>query len=280
MTLESCGQCGGAVHPVAGRCKHCRADLHDARVARARALKQAQRAADAKLSAGPPLGSSTVKIQRPHAGGGGRAWLWVAAVAVLLFSVAGGVLAHQLVTRSRRVEGTHALGTASAAQLTLDAFAPSDDGSADPLAGDPDPGHLDPFDSLSPFGGLDPFALLDPGGGLLGPRKPRAPRSPGQRPDVGKVDRFAPALAETVCEKIGACTGVDLPSDMCAEVAQGDPLVDELVERVRKGECRYDAHAAAGCIDALAGMSCDGDPQQLLAMADGLESCVRAFDCQ
>src|SRR3954451_24406587 len=32
-----CPQCGGLVHPIAGKCKHCKADLNEARGARPQA---------------------------------------------------------------------------------------------------------------------------------------------------------------------------------------------------------------------------------------------------
>jgi hypothetical protein len=66
---------------------------------------------------------------------------------------------------------------------------------------------------------------------------------------------------------------------MCSLLADGlqDPLT---AERVRRGECRYDEGAAGACLDALGGMRCDAaGPEDLLALADSVDACTRALDC-
>jgi hypothetical protein len=90
-------------------------------------------------------------------------------------------------------------------------------------------------------------------------------------------------MAETLCGKLAEC-GVTDPSasGLCALFGQslttGDP---DLADALRSGRCTYDAGAAATCLRAVGGISCDtgADPARLFAMADGLVGCSRAYTC-
>src|SRR5262245_31228769 len=97
VAWETCPSCHEAVHPVAGRCKHCRADLV---VLRAEAHAAQQRArAEARAAAGTPLRVEAPRpvvapAARPSSSTTTRRML-LAAVAVLALGVAGGVVAQR-----------------------------------------------------------------------------------------------------------------------------------------------------------------------------------------
>jgi hypothetical protein len=276
------------VHPVAGRCKHCRADLAALRAAAAAAMPTPapiQTPMPIPTQVQAPMPAPT----RPPVSAHPPRWrLALAAALVLALSIASGVVAHRVYARVRgdaspaRDKGP----VATASQLTNDAdhdsssnADPDVDTPPSPPAQPPDPD--DDPDMTAPFG-LDPFALLDPlggGGGLGGGGFGLGLPHRSGPPDLHDVDGFVAGLGDTVCHKLMDC-GV-LPGggpDVCGMLAPmlSDP---ETAERVRRGECRYDQKAAGDCLAALGGMKCDGDPDQLLAMAPRIGACVQAVDC-
>ncbi len=304
VVLEACLECGEPVHPVAGRCKHCRADLALLRTEAKAAEKRASAAARAAVAT--PLRVSTA-AERDRAGeptlqprnASARAStksssfsstrrLALAVAAVLLVGVVGGVVAQQVYARGKAgPDAAPAVRHAAADPTSNGAHDPGDSPGSrrwnpfglPPTSRDPDP--LDPFagDPADPLGGggLDPFSFLNPRGPSA--RKPRALAGP--LPDVSDVQRFVPGMVEVACDKLAQCGLVDdAMVEMCKMLASG--LQDfEVIERVQRGECRYDAGAARECLQAVGGMTCDSavDPGQLLALADQVASCSRTLDC-
>jgi hypothetical protein len=89
-------------------------------------------------------------------------------------------------------------------------------------------------------------------------------------------------MIDAVCAKLSQCGLVDASiAGMCQMMATtlADP---ETAERVKNGECRYDASSAKSCLEAVGGMTCDnaGDPRQFLALADQLTACSRTLECR
>lgn len=265
--MEPCLACGLPVHPIAGHCKHCRADLVALRASAAREARR--RAAEAVPR--PPLRAPTplpVPVAAPPsapapavaAASRRRRWPIVAAVVVVLAAgVGGGVFAQRLYASAhadepevRDVEVRDHGSWLKRPRAQVDP-APTPDADADIYA-DPDP--------LSPF--------RRPGGS----RPPQAGAAP-------RVDQFGQALAGVLCEKLATCGLLDdMGAGMCSMMA--DALDDPLTaERVRRGECRYDQNAATQCLDALSGLRCDAalDPGELLAMADSMGACSHALRC-
>jgi hypothetical protein len=124
---------------------------------------------------------------------------------------------------------------------------------------------------------------MDPG---FTPPKPRLqPKAGGKLPDVSDVQLFLPAMVDVLCQKLTECGLFDgAATGMCKMMAMG-LQDDQTVDRVRQGQCKYDAEAARECLSAVGGMTCDNaaDPQQMLDMlslADRIVSCSRTLDCR
>jgi hypothetical protein len=310
VAWEPCPACQEPVHPVAGRCKHCKADLLTLRAEAAAARKR--QAAEARAAAATPLRVASdphvaTKVPSKDATDRSTRRLLLIAAAVLALGVAGGVTAQKLYARS-------AVPAASAVKHAIDVDAPAAPSPphdfADPFAPLADPndprqrqgsGSIDPND---PFGGSDPFEMmrrfmqnmpLDPGAPFdpndpngaspFGPGAPhsrRAPRSPGApTPDVRDVQLFLPAVVEVACGKLAECGVLDAPSAGVCQMMGSAIGDDDTVARVQRGECHYDAAAARQCLEALGGMSCDSaaDPGLLLGFTDRIAPCSRTLDC-
>jgi hypothetical protein len=215
-----------------------------------------------------------------------RRWpLLVAAVLVLSAGAAGGVLAQRFYGTAEAGQDDEAADDESSTtddQAAAPASVPDHAARPDPhdksaiadpflprLFGDPDP--MDPADPIDP--------PMDP---PLG-RRPQARLPKGAPPDV---DNFGSALATSLCEKLTTCGVFDGlggglgGTDICSLAASSfaDP---DTAERVRRGECQYDAAAAGQCLDALGDLKCDAttDPSSLLAFADSVSSCTSAVTC-
>jgi hypothetical protein len=88
-------------------------------------------------------------------------------------------------------------------------------------------------------------------------------------------------MIDVACGKLAECGVLDAAtSGMCKMMASG-LADDDTVDRVHRGECRYDADAARQCLSALGEMKCDSaaDPGQLLGLTGRIASCSRTLDC-
>jgi hypothetical protein len=310
VAWERCPACQEPVHPVAGRCKHCKADLV---TIRAEAIAAARRAAaQARAAAATPLrvaaetsrvakapGAAPRREPPPASASSATRKLALVAAAVLLAGVAGGVVAQKLYARTAAAPANavrHAdMDSVVAAPPDHDAPAAGAPDFTDPFQGpfaDPDPtphrgggnGAQDPMNDPD----LDPFDLMR----RLMPGFPRDPSTPGNipaprrapgapLPDVSDVRYFLPAMIDVACGKLAECGVLDAASSgMCRMMASG-LADDDTVDRVHRGECRYDADAARQCLSALGGMTCDStaDPGQLLGLTGRIASCSRTLDC-
>jgi hypothetical protein len=312
---EPCLECGEAVHPIAGRCKHCRADLTALRRAAQRAALAAERRAQAEpLTAVPAAAPSplrrraegphpapglaehepTLRVARQNRRFGRSSRAWLGALAILLLSIASGIMAHRVYARVRGASAPPLGGSVAASQAATTSAAADDPmrpgpdapGAADPTdpyaAPDPDP-DPDPAPTPSPPFGFDLFSLLDPDGrggagrglglGAPGARRPRgAPR------DAATAEQFVTALGAELCERVMACgLGQAMPPAMC-DLMMGQLLTPDLVD---PGQCQFDPTAAKQCLAAVGGMRCDAgdDPAQLLALLDGVGGCTSAIRC-
>jgi hypothetical protein len=282
VAWEPCLACHEPVHPVAGRCKHCKADLVALRAEAAATQKRA--AAEARAAAATPLRIASVEttapIARPRAADPTRK-LMIAAAAVLLVGIGGGVVAQKLYARDatpapkvRQVAGAP-VGSPSKPDPAPD---PDDwnlhrRGFSDPVPADP----FDLFRQLIPTDPMDP--------GFTPPRTRPQPKVGTKLPDVSDVQLFLPAMVDVLCQKLTDCGLFDGAAiGMCKMMAMG-LQDDDTVDRVRQGQCKYDADAARECLSAVGGMTCDNaaDPQgmlDMLALTDRIVSCSRTLDCR
>lgn len=286
-----CPACGGAIHPIAGRCKHCKADLVAHREAEARARRAAQQAMREtnRSAAPPPPAKPNGRAPSPApANGSGPAR---APAAQRRPQTPPPSLEQQVVYAeqsawSRRWPLLVSAVALVAILVSLFFLLRSSNGEAEPLGHETSSNapHIVPDQMPSPNMPQpqmpnipDPdFAPqpLDPGGGS-------APRAWHTAPDPGM---FSVALVESVCAKLDSC-GIsdDFSSVLCKEMAKGasNPMLDA---KVKSGECTYDRAAATACLQAVSNMSCDmkdaNDVAGWLSQASGMVDCAGAFTCK
>jgi hypothetical protein len=292
--MEPCLACGELVHRVAGRCKHCRADLVALRLEAAKEARRRAAAAAATIVDAPavtvtpeptPLGrvpeqAAPASARRARTPMSRRMRLTLmAAIAVLVLGAgaAGGVLAQRYYGGSN--------GDAQAGEQDDGDDSPADHKPAtadthtsggNPLSHmlgskDPDPDPVDPTDPGDPDPAPQPQHVAPP----IHHRSGGAPT----------IDQFGQQLGDTLCQKLTECgvmsqlgAGAADTCSMLAGVLQ-DP---DAAEKVKNGECHYDASAAGACLDALDGMRCDAanaDPSAMLALAEQMSSCTSAIQC-
>ncbi len=299
VAWEACPSCQEPVHPVAGRCKHCRADLvalrAEAMAARKRATAEARAAAATPLrvamlepAARPPAAAKSGSAGAARSVSSRR--LMLLAAAVLFVGVAGGVVAQKVYARGSAASVPavrHAIDPIAAQPPDRDRARDFQDPFPAPLdpsfVPDPDPGQgqgsggnfMDPYDMLKRMMPMLPGAP----GNLPAPRAPGSPP-----PDVNDVQLFVPALVDMICDKLTQCGLFEAATAGMCKMMASSLQDDETVERVRRGECHYDADAARQCLAAVGGMTCDNaaDPGQMLGLmtlTDQIVSCSRTLDC-
>jgi hypothetical protein len=262
----SCPACGGPLHPIAGRCKHCRTDLvamRDAWRQRARRVAPvgwpgvdgsapAVAASPAAIPAAPsPLGA--IHSAPPHHAERGfiaRRWpLLVTLVALTAIAVSLGVL----------------VGDDRPAAAATPLRGP---GAAPGLLPDPMPSQVMPAPSPRPAPGP-------------GPSAPRGASPSG--PDATSPQAFAAALTATVCRKLGECGVVDASVQMMCELV-ATQLGDADPDAATGGQCRFDRAAADACLGAVGQLDCSAgggaDLAGWLVAANQLAECTRAYRCQ
>lgn len=273
-SFVQCPSCGGRVHSIASRCKHCKADLLQHREEAARVARDEQKGLRQtyKGAAAAPGGRAPTQPSQPNQPpqarapqivyaqptGWARRWpIAVSAVAVVAIVVSLVIL---LGGNQGEEDGRLPSRSGNTPRMIPDDMntpQPSGPQGMAPAPADPDPLAPHPFDPPPP-----------------------KPKSWTTAPDPGM---FAVALTETVCAKFEDC-GLDDPyaSDMCRSLAQGmsTPDVDA---KVQSGECRYDRSAASECLRAIDRLSCNfangGDLSDILGQATGLLDCSTALVC-
>jgi hypothetical protein len=271
----ACPVCGGAIHPVAGRCKHCRADL-----VKLRAQYAAGHAGSGALPAPPPFPVPTapVMLGAPPSRTWWRRWplvVTIVAAAAILVCVA------LLMTGESRSEP----------RLRRSAVPPMDRMDTDPL-----PERLDRTD---PWKRSDPGVdrPVDPDPAQPPPRDPDSPWPPPDTPDTPtpdpsqtgaggpRADEFFAALTRTACRRLTSCgigsLGGAAITDACEQIGASALDVD-LAARLRSGQCRYDDALAASCLRAIEQAPCSAQTmdfdelaRQWMSMAD----CGGALRC-
>ena len=229
-----CPLCGGLIHPIAGRCKHCKQDLAAHRGARAPAaapLPPLAGNAGAPVMALPAADSQPILPPRPTARSvteqpePRRAWRsWPVYVIILAALAIVGALGVMVWPQSSEA-GKHVLTPPPAPERMN--ISPLPTPKADPtpqndpwgpphaqLGPQPQPGHPaprqtpDPVDPVDPFG--DDTQLLDPSA-PLGRVSPLA----GQN-----AAGLAVAIGKHMCERIAKCGSSGMMTSLCNAYSQ------------------------------------------------------------
>ncbi len=292
--MAECPLCGGGIHPIAGRCKHCKTDLVKLRAQQNAATMAAQAqipVASAAPTATPtstatttvtpatptvapatPTATTTVtpanaESATPHApalmyrqdvSSWSRRWPYaVAAVAVIAILLSVVVMVQQWTSDSTKT------APSSVEKAQTPAAAPAAPDSADPTS---------PMKKNS----KKPPQAKAPS---TAPSAPPA-RTGAKAPGPGQ---FAVALTQRVCTKLSSCGLLTSFSQMmCTDLANqlGDP---DAADKVKRGECRYDRSAAAACLSAIGGLSCSAqstsDVMSWVTRAGALADCASAYTC-
>ncbi|MCL4222849.1 MAG: hypothetical protein KJZ91_00080 [Myxococcales bacterium] len=283
----SCPACGGPVHPIAGRCKHCKADLTRLRTAgpggaaRPRLVALGGGAAPAPVTPGAPAAAAAASTPRgappvhepgapdvahadaPRASWSSRWPLLVAAVAVVAILISVGILV--LGGDEPRRDGARRFDGPAPERTPTDPMTPRV--APVPPGGAPHAGG----------GGPAPAVPDDPGGDQIAPPPPPVPSAPrGGRVGPTSARAFAEQAVEVGCRRLTACVGSDpLIATYCAMASQMMPD-DTTID----GVCPdYDGAAAQQCLDALAGFPCPAggqlDPDAIARTLLSLTGCQR-----
>jgi hypothetical protein len=302
--ITRCPLCGGDVHAVAGRCKHCKQDLVELR---------ARQALAAAPPAARPSNAAPGPAPAPAAGPPPSAPVAPAAPAPRSDPAAG-----------TPPNGTAAAGTRSTARpepaaRNQPAPAPAPAPRPAPIATRPPRVRGSWWNRWPLVAGGAALFLLGLAAGMMFERsRAAAPASepipaagaatprpmpepmpttplplptpaPAPAPDdlpgapAAGIDEFTTRLGATLCDKAVDC-GLFPASNRgdCVEVVdQGfDP---DAASRVAAGECRFDRAAAAGCLEIIDRLGCDagaGIDTLLGALSGKLRECERAFQCR
>ena len=308
----SCPTCGGAIHPIAGRCKHCKTDLVIVRGGATAAigsviqlgalaatptgpqpgLPSGPSAVAAALAAGAPTTQGLPVTAAPDApvvvvaaapraarrGGWSKRWpLLVAAIAAIAIIASIAVLMFggedEKGPKRRR-----ALGPAPDRMQT------------DQLPDDPRRDPRDP-DQLQPVPQAPPPDVAPGGAGSADPDDPIAPQLPPSRPQLpppqlpppssggtatGPItteSEFVDRMLAVGCERLTTCWGAPQAVDICTQLRTG---LGSAIGQA-SGCPGFDAAAAQQCVSKLAVLPCptsDLRLDELVGMIAGLPACM------
>lgn len=291
-----CPACGGPVHPIASRCKHCKADLLTMREQAARAARAERMGAPvpgqpAPLQNGPALRQTHKASPPPMAARRDQtpaptpAPTTTRAASPRPLTPAPVVVYAQPSAWSRRwpiaVSAVAIAAIAVSLVLLLRDGDGENDGTPERIrSGSQSPRNI-PDDMPAPnMGGPgQPQGKFDPQPFPGGQGAP-APRKWSTAPDASM---FVVAMIETGCAKLQDCGIRDAFTGLACQEASKSAADADLDRKVQSGECHYDRVAADACLSAIGRMSCDlsgGDFDQMLSQATSLLDCSSAFVCR
>ncbi|MBL0220767.1 MAG: hypothetical protein IPQ07_43720 [Myxococcales bacterium] len=289
-----CPQCGGLVHPIAGRCKHCKADLADARGARPAAAAAlpalagggsarpaiakgdptpipvaptpVRAIAQAAAEAAPILPPRpTGRMQTPKQPGGSLLRNWPVLVIILAgLAIAAAVVIMVWPTSTPAKADTRLAPPPAPERMDTNPLPPQ--GSLTPSQPKAPPGGVDPWDQNG--GGAAPDPDIDPADPTKGPFA-----TPGAQGGLGAMagNEMAIVMMKHVCNRMSNC-GNPMLSSMCS-------MFDSLAGPVQQPTCT----AAQRCVDSLDQLDCNitsmssmGDVTKLF---NGIQACVEAQSC-
>jgi len=265
----SCPVCGGSIHPVAGRCKHCKADLvklrqHDgapppvfpppappptgAPVAAAVGLATSRR--PGAIPVAPPPARSRWSRRWP---------VLVAAIAMIAIAVSVVLL----VTGESKGEARPRRAVPPPAPERMN---------VDPL---PAPSTPDPWNAPAPPPSVP--ADPDPAPGAAPP--PSA--DPGGAAAVPDPDQLFDSMVKAACTRLASCGNQHGLKDVCEDAAAISVDADT-ASRIRSGQCHYQRDLAERCLQAIGRIPCPTDAvdfKQMLTVWMSIYDCVHALEC-
>lgn len=261
----SCPACGGQIHPIAGRCKHCKADLTRLRAGHAPvAAPAAPRPVLVALTGSPPPVVTAPPVPAHVAPDDGAPSTWstrwpllVAALAIIaiLASVAllifGDNEEEAKSSRARRFNGP-------APELT-----PTDPGAH----------------QVAPQGDLTVPTIPDPDPAPPPSAPPSVPQAPTAAAGAPRdVEDFMRQSVDTLCRRISTCSGFD---DSVGQLCSMAPsMIPQMADSMKTMCPDFDAGAARACVDSLSRFPCPAngattDATQLSQTLMGLSGCQR-----
>ena len=105
------------------------------------------------------------------------------------------------------------------------------------------------------------------------------PLTPGTTPTAGE---FMAGVFDTMCQKAAQCGLPQAGVDAC-NLLSGSGIADEYREQVRAGQCTYDEAKAARCLDGIRTVQCSGSGMDLDAALQtflGISDCTSALVCR
>jgi hypothetical protein len=303
----SCPVCGGKIHPIAGRCKHCKSDLVSLRAAQAiptpvvaqASAPQPQPYAPAAFAPVAPItGAATQSAPIPQAHGtqpssgplNAAAFAPVPVTAMPLATslpvgYAAGVPSAGVVVRGsqwgRRWPVVVVVLAAAAIVVSIVLLVMPESASAGSRmrgAPPPSPDHMNtnPIPQGPDPWGMAPPAQPTPGtdpddDDLWGPRGGAG--ATGLAPDS---DQFLATLGTTFCRRLASCSTGTFTNDQCDQL--GSFLSSTLMPGV--SSCgSYDRRRASSCLASLDRFPCPGGditPDQMRSLVTAIPDCFDA----
>jgi hypothetical protein len=96
------------------------------------------------------------------------------------------------------------------------------------------------------------------------------------------ADEFMAGVFDTMCQKAAQCGLPQAGVDAC-NLLSGSGIADEYRQQVRAGQCTYDEAKAARCLDGIRTVQCNGSGMDLDAALQtflGISDCTSALVCR
>jgi hypothetical protein len=308
--------CGGSIHPIAGKCKHCKTDLVKLR------KQQQQAVAGTPPPARLPYGGAVARPPTapvvpmtpapsngvPHAPAPSpwsaptattvsppppnfSAPMPMAPAPVIISAPMPAIEAYTLPSTSRGawsrswpiVVAVIAAGAIVVSVILLLTGGKKDSKKADHVL-DPSPApdrmNTDPLPSPSP----DPWQNANPSGNTpAAPDPVPAPAAPTAPAATGIVapppEEFSVAQWRAVCTRLTSCTGLDSQvKDFCDTFSRAGAFDSTgIKDHIARGECTYDRDKAVSCLTTLSNIPCS--PGQNIDIDKVSQLVAGASDC-
>jgi hypothetical protein len=301
-----CPVCGQQIHPVAGRCKHCKTDLVKMREQQGLRAPKVDLATvgSAPVAAPAPSFQAPAPVAAPGNGSNGHTAPPPATFAsppnasppAAFLASPPEALPHAETTRAPRWPLVVVLlaGIAILVCAYILLFAGGDSKTADakkPAGAIPAPDRMETMPAPPPVqipDVADPWTQ-PPSAPTPSPTVPDLqnpfdpPPAPPSTPGVAPTaEDFMGSMFDTMCAKAAAC-GLDQVAVDACRLISGSGVYDMQREQVRAGRCTYDEAKAARCLESIGNISCSvtgTDLDAALGALMGLGDCASALVCR
>jgi hypothetical protein len=287
----ACPVCGGPIHPIAGKCKHCKTDL-----VKLRKLQQAAAATPTAASRNPYARPSTAPVL-PINGSNGSATAHPPAPVIIAPPVAATdpyVMSLPPVprgawSRSWPVVVAVIAGAAIVVSVIL-LLTGGDRNKNNPqqkVIPDPAADHMDtdplPAPSNDPWKGANP-----PGGSAVTPPAAPAPPTPAPPPSPAPSHASAPppekwqsSMMQAACARFTTCGILDSSAkEVCDQLSAAAAFADtDTRDRVAHGDCTYDQDKAVACLAGIDRFPCGQGQADFATTLLGITDCTDVLSC-